>query len=276
MESYDLDSLHEIDSVPLTDELSLWSAPFGLRLLDVVHYRKQMRVLDIGCGFGFPSIELAMRLGKSSTIYGIDSWKEAVQRARRKISLFGTTNVEVLQGKAEEMPFGDGYFDLAVSNNGINNVRDIDRTFKELHRVSKPGAQFVFTFNTNRTFQQFYDVFHQVLVENGMEEFQKKVDEHVYAKRKPVELFIDLLERNGYRLVSMYRDNFSYRFSDGTAMLDHSFVKMALMPDWKEILPDESRETVFGKIEAKLNEIADQAGSLSMHVPFLIMNCQRL
>lgn len=276
METYHSENQYDVGSVTLIDELSLWSAPFGLRLLDVIHYRKQMKILDIGCGFGFPLIELAMRFGRSSRIYGIDPWKEAVKRAREKIALFGATNVEVLEGYAEEMPFGDGCFDLAVSNNGINNVRNVEQTFKELHRVSKPGSQFVFTFNTDRTFQQFYDAFHQVLVENNMEGYQKKVDEHIYAKRKPVELFIDLLELNGYRLVSMYRDSFRYHFSDGTAMLEHSFVKTALMPHWKEILPDDVRETVFGKIETKLNEIAGKAGSLTMQVPFLIINSERI
>lgn len=36
------------------DELPLWSAPFGIKILDLIDYKKNINVLDIGCGTGFP------------------------------------------------------------------------------------------------------------------------------------------------------------------------------------------------------------------------------
>jgi hypothetical protein len=50
------------DFVSTIDELSLWSAPFGLKLLDTVEMKKNMAMLDLGCGLGFPLIELAERM----------------------------------------------------------------------------------------------------------------------------------------------------------------------------------------------------------------------
>ncbi|MBN1577163.1 MAG: hypothetical protein JW913_11460 [Chitinispirillaceae bacterium] len=61
----------------LCDELPFWSAPFGLKLLDLIEYRRNITALDIGFGCGFPLIELAMRLGPTCTVYGIDPWDEA-------------------------------------------------------------------------------------------------------------------------------------------------------------------------------------------------------
>ena len=46
------------------DELSLWSARFGLLLLEHVELRSGMQILDLGCGTGFPTFELA-QLGGS-------------------------------------------------------------------------------------------------------------------------------------------------------------------------------------------------------------------
>ena len=69
-------SINNPEVVSALDELSLWSAPFGLKLLDSVLYKKNMNVLDIGFGTGFPLTELAMRLGKTSRIYGVDPWNE--------------------------------------------------------------------------------------------------------------------------------------------------------------------------------------------------------
>lgn len=56
---------HKTDKnlISILDELALWSAPFGLKRLDKIKMNKNMKVLDIGCGWGFPSIETAARPG---------------------------------------------------------------------------------------------------------------------------------------------------------------------------------------------------------------------
>ncbi|HSR18356.1 MAG TPA: hypothetical protein VLM39_09740, partial [Ignavibacteriaceae bacterium] len=71
---YDLNSA---ELVSVIDELSLWAAPFGLRLLEMMKIRKNISVLDIGSGLGFPLLEIAMRLGDSCKVYGIDPWEAA-------------------------------------------------------------------------------------------------------------------------------------------------------------------------------------------------------
>ena len=94
-------------------------------MLDTVRYKRKIRALDIGFGLGFPLIELAMRLGSSSRIYGIDPWHAGMERARWKKEIMNVQNVELIRGLAEDMPFEDSFFDLLVSNNGINNVRSL-------------------------------------------------------------------------------------------------------------------------------------------------------
>ncbi|MBV9110299.1 MAG: methyltransferase domain-containing protein, partial [Gemmatimonadetes bacterium] len=71
------------------DELPLWSAPFGMLLLDRVPMRRGMTALDVGCGTGFPLLELAQRLGPSCTVHGIDPWRPALARAREKLQQYG-------------------------------------------------------------------------------------------------------------------------------------------------------------------------------------------
>ncbi|SFK28015.1 methyltransferase domain-containing protein [Proteiniphilum saccharofermentans] len=80
------------------DELPIWSAPFGLKLLDYIDYKHTISAIDIGFGTGFPLTEIAMRLGKSSNVYGIDPWKEAVVRAKKKLEIFGIDNVTIIDG----------------------------------------------------------------------------------------------------------------------------------------------------------------------------------
>ena len=104
------------------DELPLWSAPFGLKLLDYIDYKPNITAIDIGFGTGFPLIEMAMRLGNSSTVYGIDEWKEVIIRLESKIEYFGLSNVKIIEGSVESIP---------LDNNCINKVTNMDKALME-------------------------------------------------------------------------------------------------------------------------------------------------
>ena len=263
----------DTDFLSALDDMSFWSAPFGIKLLNLVRYKKGIRALDIGFGSGFPLIELAMRLGPTSKVFGIDPRKAAIERTTFKLKYMGIQNVEIVEGVAEQMPFENNFFDLIVSNNGLNNVQDLPKTLSECSRVSRPHAQFVFTFNTNRTFAEFYDVFREVLRESGLNELQKKVDDHIYEKRRPFSEYENLLERSNFHINNLYEDEFDFKFSDGTAMLNHFSMKI-FMASWKELVPDQFRENVFQKIEHKLNLLAEQRQGFNMNVPFITIDCQ--
>ena len=137
---YDLD---DPSLVSVIDELPLWSAPFGLKLLDTVKLKPHICALDLGCGTGFPLIELAQRLGPSCHVYGIDPWERAAERIRLKTQTLNIANVLVVRGVGEEMPFEGERFDLIVANNGINNVKDPEKVLSECYRTSRTGAQMV-------------------------------------------------------------------------------------------------------------------------------------
>ena len=81
--------------ISVIDDLPLWSAPFGLKLLDTVVMKKNIRILDVGCGLGFPHIEIAERFGESCKVYGVDPWEKALERVRLKLKIYDIQNVEV-------------------------------------------------------------------------------------------------------------------------------------------------------------------------------------
>ena len=137
--------------VSVIDELPLWSAPFGMDLLQCVKLKAGIKVLDIGCGLGFPLIELSQRIGDTGKLFGIDPWESALERIKLKIKILDIKNVEVLNAVAEDIPFDDNYFDLIVSNNGINNVENLPQTISECYRVCKSESQFVLSFNLPNT-----------------------------------------------------------------------------------------------------------------------------
>ncbi|HWS71693.1 MAG TPA: class I SAM-dependent methyltransferase, partial [Thermoanaerobaculia bacterium] len=129
------------------DELPLWSAMFGLLLLDEVPLRGVSRALDVGCGTGFPLIELAERLGPAAEVHGLDPWSGGLSRAATKIAVRETPNVTLHDGSATAMPFDDASFDLIVSNLGLNNFDDRVAAVRECRRVARAGATLALTTN---------------------------------------------------------------------------------------------------------------------------------
>ena len=266
-------SIADKELISVIDELPLWSAPFGMKLLDTIKLKKGITVLDVGCGLGFPMIEIAQRLGAFSKIFGIDPWREAIERCEQKIRKYNITNVKVIEGVAEHLPFEDNYFDLIVSNNGINNVQDMKKTLSQCYRTSKHGAQFVLTMNTDKTMIEFYDVFEEVLKKEGLNDEILKMKNQIYEKRKPLEEVKTLLINSGFKIKRIDNDGFSMNFLDGTTMLNHSLIKYWFLKGWENILEYNNMEEVFVQTENKLNEIALQKGELELTIPFVTIEC---
>lgn len=268
--SYDL---NDAALVSIIDELPLWSAPFGLRLLETVRYQPGMKVLDLGCGLGFPLLELANRLGDTCQLYGLDPWEKALERVRLKIRLQGRQNVSVIQDSAENMPFPDAFFHLIVANNGINNVREPEIVLSQCYRVARPGCQMVLTYNLPETMLEFYRVFEAVLQSSGKSAEVAAMHRHIQEKRRPVAEMLAMIEKAGFRVNNLIYDAFKMRFLNGSALLNHFDIKLGFLGGWKAIPEPDDVEVVFDAVEHELNRMAAQQGELQLTIPFVCMDC---
>ena len=257
------------------DELPFWSAPFGLKLLEAVNYKPGITVLDIGSGTGFPLTELAMRLGDRSVVYGIDPWKEAMERAREKTDCYGITNIRMIDGVAESVPLADDSVDLITSNNGINNVADMGKVLSECARVLKQGGQFVQTMNLDQSMFEFYGQMESVLTEMDMAGEVKSMHEHIAHKRPSVDRMKTLLQEQGFTIRSLVYDQFNYYFVDGTAMFNHYIIRLAFIDSWLKLLPAGRADEIFDKVETRLNEYARRYGGLKLSIPFVLIDTTR-
>jgi ubiquinone/menaquinone biosynthesis C-methylase UbiE len=263
------------DLISVIDELPLWSAPFGLSLLDTINLKPGINALDVGCGLGFPLIELSQRLGTSCKVYGIDPWESAIERINLKIKTYKLKNVIAIKGVAEELPFDNNFFDLIVSNNGINNVADMHKSLNECSRVSIPGAQFTFTLNLEDTMIEFYDLFEDILIKNKLVEEVKMMKQQIYSKRKPLEEIEISLSETGFEIKSIKNDSFTLRFLNGATMFNHSLIKYWFLDGWKNILKPDDLRNIFEQLENKLNIAAKEKGEIILTVPFVTIDCRK-
>jgi arsenite methyltransferase len=268
--------LSEAEIVELFDELPLWSAPFGLELLNNIIYRKDMNVLDIGCGGGFPFLILAQRLGPSCKIFGVEPNKAAFDKSARKIDLMGLQNTYILQTTAEDMSFDDGFFDMIVSNNGLNNVQNIELSFRNCSRFANKGCRFVNTMNLPGTMNIFYEQFRIAVSNIPVSKIDEKIDAHIYSKRKPLSYLENITQNNGFKILKKIEKSFSMNYLDGTAFLNDFLIRSAFMPLWLDIVPDEYQQNVFDEIEKQLNDIADSYGFLKLDIPYVCIVAEKL
>jgi len=109
--------------------------PFSLRTL-----QPGERVVDAGSGAGFDCFVAARQVGPGGRVVGVDMLAEMLEKSRAAAAGMGLAHVEFREGLIEEMPLGDGWADVVISNGVINLCPDKERAFSEIWRVLRPGG----------------------------------------------------------------------------------------------------------------------------------------
>ncbi|MEO0855114.1 MAG: bifunctional demethylmenaquinone methyltransferase/2-methoxy-6-polyprenyl-1,4-benzoquinol methylase UbiE [Cyanobacteria bacterium J06648_11] len=99
-------------------------------------------VLDLCCGSGDLSLQLARHVGDRGRVVGVDLSENLLAIARQRVkSRSGGDRIEWLQADALDLPFAEFTFDAATMGYGLRNVTDIPRSLREIERVLRPGSK---------------------------------------------------------------------------------------------------------------------------------------
>jgi arsenite methyltransferase len=98
-------------------------------------------VVDLGSGAGIDVFLAANRVGKSGRVIGVDMTADMVARGQQLAREHGFANVEFRQGEIEHLPLDAESVDVVISNCVINLTIDKLASFREIHRVLKPGGR---------------------------------------------------------------------------------------------------------------------------------------
>ena len=98
------------------------------------------RVLDVASGTAAVAIELA-RKAPSREVLGVDQSREMLDAGRARVMEAGLAGrIDLREGRAESLPFGDGEFDALTFTYLLRYVDDPAATMRELARVVRPGG----------------------------------------------------------------------------------------------------------------------------------------
>ncbi len=127
--------------VALQPLLDAQLAPLGRRVMERVGIGAGERALDVGCGCGQTTVEIARRVGTTGAATGIDLSSMMLARARQAAADAGLTQLSFENGDAQTHRFAASAFDLAFSRFGVTFFSDPVAAFANLATALRPGGR---------------------------------------------------------------------------------------------------------------------------------------
>lgn len=139
----DLDAVREASEyVSYLEHTSTRLRELSRARYDLLDLHPGDHVLDVGCGLGEDSRELALLVAPRGRVVGIDSSAAMVARARNRSRKFGRA-IKFALGDAHDLKFADAGFAACWSERVLQHLSDPARAVTEMVRVVKPGGRIV-------------------------------------------------------------------------------------------------------------------------------------
>lgn len=108
-------------------------------LADRLHLSQNSKVLEIGPGAGYFSVEVAKRIPHGQLAL-LDIQPEMLEKVKKRMDQAGIRHVVYVQGDAAKLPFSSGHFDVVFLVTVIGEVADKGGCIREIYRVLRPGG----------------------------------------------------------------------------------------------------------------------------------------
>ena len=109
---------------------------------EIVDVQSPLAVLDVACGTGDFTIEIAQKAAEGSRVTGIDLSEGMMKIGREKIKAAGVS-ADMVQGDCEALQYEEGTFDRISVGFGVRNFEHLELGLQEMLRVLKPGGKLV-------------------------------------------------------------------------------------------------------------------------------------
>jgi ubiquinone/menaquinone biosynthesis C-methylase UbiE len=113
------------------------------RLREILEAKQGERVLEVGPGTGYYTLDVAEWVGPDGSVDILDLQQEMLDHTMRRAGERSLANITPTQADATALPFEDGTYDAAFLVTVLGEVPDQDAALRELARVLKPGGRLV-------------------------------------------------------------------------------------------------------------------------------------
>jgi ubiquinone/menaquinone biosynthesis C-methylase UbiE len=113
------------------------------RLRDVLRAEYGERILEIGPGTGYYTLDIAEWVGVDGKVEIFDIQQEMLDHTMRRAAERGLANVEPIRGDASSLPYEDDSMDAVVLITVLGEIPDREAALREIKRVLRPGGRLV-------------------------------------------------------------------------------------------------------------------------------------
>src|SRR5262245_22857297 len=206
------------------------------------------RVLDVGCGDGKISAEIAARVPRGSVL-GVDPSRDMIGFASRQFGAAGHPNLRFAVGDARRLPYREA-FDLVVSFNALHWVAEQDAALRSIRASLTPSGRALLRLVPEGSRRSLEDVLEDVRQEprwvGYFAEFRKP-----YAHFTPAE-YRALVERNGFAVRTFRVEDEAWDFETRE---DFVAFGRATFVEWTRCLPEPEQGAFIGDVLDRYREV---------------------
>jgi len=202
-------------------------------------------VLDVGCGDGRITLEIARRVPKGYVV-GVDASSHMIELASEKTA----PTLHFAVADARSLPFSHE-FDLVVSFNALHWIPEQDLALASIHQSLKPGAT---------AYLRLVPMGPRKSIETVLEETRNSAtwNEYFYEFRDPYirlteEEYCSLAQKSGFRMERVQTESKTWDFRTRAEFLAFSSVTMV---EWTKRLPESLRSPFINDVLDKYQAVA--------------------
>ena len=220
------------------DEIApVWGTRFGKMLLRNLSVPERGQVLDVSCGTGYPTVEILRRMHDGSRLIAIDASSAMLDVARKKVADLGPLGKKGVFFRTEsavpKLSFADDVYDLVVCNLGLAEMPSIEIALRDFTRVTKRGGEVRCTLPLAGSFQEFHDLYREVLIKHDKHEALDRLEQLV--SRYPTVDHVDRCMKTAKLTGGLEVEEFSLLFKSSREFFFAPVIEYGPLAQWKEI-----------------------------------------
>jgi ubiquinone/menaquinone biosynthesis C-methylase UbiE len=246
--------------------LPLWSTRFGRMLLRHVEAPPKAMILDVGCGTGYPALEVLRKLDDQSRIIAIDCASEMLNVARKKAAdLAGRRIFFRTETVKPRLSFTADVYDVVIANDSLWEMDEPAAAVADFARVCKPGGRVVVTLPLRGSWGEFYDIYREVLTKHDHHDILRTLEDEERRYPEPEEA-VRWLEQAGLTEVAIETEQFELLFRSSREFFFAPVVEFGPLPAWKEVAgKGEVMQEIFWHIKEAIDAyFGDRAFSVTI------------
>ena len=242
---------HAYDDMFVPALFGQWAPP----LVDCARVRQGQSVLDVACGTGVVARAARDVVGPGSRVVGVD-----LNPAMLEVAHEARPDLEWVHGDAEDRPFADAEFDVALCQSSLFFFADPGRAVAEMARVVTPGGVVALQTYASLAEQPAYGPFVELVVRHAGPEARVLLG--TYWSHGDVDGLLGLTSTAGLSLLES-RSSLGVAVFPSAAAVANTEIQATPLADW---ITPETYALIVAGAEELLGGYADESGLLRIPI----------